>query len=160
MVPWSDFELVAPELAASARRQFAQTRVALLGTIRADGSPRIDPIELSFGAGHLLFGAMRWTHKAADLLRDDRCVVHSVITDSDGGGPEAKITGRALVVDDVLRAACPDAWWAGDVAASAMVFAVQITLITVIEWDLDRAQLTATTWSPDSGVRVRRRSYP
>jgi hypothetical protein len=83
-----------------------------------------------------------------------------VISDSDGGAPEAKITGRALVVADVVRAACPDPWWAGDLPASAMVFAVQITLITVIEWDLDRAQLTATTWSPDSGARVRHRSYP
>jgi hypothetical protein len=37
---------------------------------------------------------------------------------------------------------------------------LQITLITVIEWDLDRAQLTAAMWSPDSGVRGRHRSYP
>jgi hypothetical protein len=82
-----------------------------------------------------------------------------VISDSDGGAPEAKITGRALswTISCVLPARMRGGqatWPPGD------GIPVQIRLITVIEWDLDRAQLTAAMWSPNSGARVRHRSYP
>jgi hypothetical protein len=69
---WREFEEAAPELAALGRRRFAQTRVALLGTIRKDGSPRISPIEPNVVLGHLLLGALAESHKALDLLRDPR----------------------------------------------------------------------------------------
>ena len=43
-------------------------RVALLGTLRRDGSPRINPIEPYIAAGQLIIGAMAWSAKANTLV--------------------------------------------------------------------------------------------
>jgi hypothetical protein len=58
------------------------THVALLGTLRRDGSPRISPVEPYLWEGQLLIGAMAWSPKAADLRRDLRYVLHSAVIDS------------------------------------------------------------------------------
>ena len=50
----------------------------MLGTLRADGSPRISPCEVDLVDGRLCFGMMWQSHKALDLLRDPRLAVHSV----------------------------------------------------------------------------------
>lgn len=68
--------------------------MALLGTIRTDGSPRISPVEPYLTQGHLLFGAMVWSLKTRDLLRDPRCVLHGAITAPDAGEAEVKLYGR------------------------------------------------------------------
>ena len=76
----------------------------MLGTIRADGSPRISPCELDFAAGHLILGMMWQSRKALDLLRDPRCVLHTCTTDRMGTEGDAKIYGRAVdVADPELR---------------------------------------------------------
>lgn len=72
----------------------------MLGTLRADGSPRISPCELDFAAGHLILGMMWQSRKALDLLRDPRCVLHTCTTDRMGTEGDAKIYGRALDVQD------------------------------------------------------------
>ena len=41
-------------------------RVALLGTLRRDGSPGISPIQPCIAEGQLLIGAMTWLAKASD----------------------------------------------------------------------------------------------
>jgi hypothetical protein len=64
---WQDVELGAPELARLGVARLASARVALLGTLRRDGSPRISPIEPCLAEGQLLIGAMAWTGKAGDL---------------------------------------------------------------------------------------------
>jgi hypothetical protein len=152
-------EHAAPEFATVIRERFTARRLALLGTVRADGSPRISPVEPYFAVGQLLFGAMGWSRKAVDLLRDSRLVLHSIVTRPDGGEPEAKLYGRAVEADAPLRAACSDAWWVAS-NASARVFAVQLAEATLVEWDLSAAEVKATAWSPAGGLRVRRRSYP
>ncbi len=55
---WPDVELSAPELARLGMAQLNSARVALLGTLRRDGSPRISPIEPCIADGQLLIGAM------------------------------------------------------------------------------------------------------
>jgi hypothetical protein len=42
---WSEFQEAAPDLARLAEERFAQPGVAILGTIRKDGAPRISAIE-------------------------------------------------------------------------------------------------------------------
>ncbi len=42
---WTEFEASAPEMAAFGREQFEQRGVALIGTLRRDGSPRISLVE-------------------------------------------------------------------------------------------------------------------
>lgn len=95
---WDAFEQECPEIARRARERFARDEVVLVGTIRTDGSPRISPNECDFTAGRL-FISMKWrSKKALDLLRDPRCVVHSVPSDRMNPGGDIKLYGR--VVDE------------------------------------------------------------
>uniref|UniRef100_UPI002619D67F pyridoxamine 5'-phosphate oxidase family protein n=1 Tax=Trebonia sp. TaxID=2767075 RepID=UPI002619D67F len=77
---WRDVERAAPEIARLGAARLASARVALLGTLRRDGSPRISPVEPYIAGGQLLIGAMAWSAKAGDLQRDPRYVLHSAVT--------------------------------------------------------------------------------
>ena len=58
LASWPDVDLSAPELARLGMAQLTSARVALRGTLRRDGSPRISPIEPCIGDGQLLIGAV------------------------------------------------------------------------------------------------------
>ena len=106
---WQDLELGAPEIARLGRDRINAARVALLGTLRADASPRISPVEPYFVRGQLLVGAMTWSGKAADLLRDPRYVLHSAVTGPDSGEGELKLYGSAVEAGQELRDAAAGA---------------------------------------------------
>jgi hypothetical protein len=42
---WKDFAAICPELADLSRRRMEERHLCLIGTLRADGSPRISPVE-------------------------------------------------------------------------------------------------------------------
>ena len=81
---WTEFTQAAPELARLFKERLDATGLALIGTIRKDGTPRISPLEADLFEDHLLLGMMWQSKKALDLLRDPRCLVHSVVSDKDG----------------------------------------------------------------------------
>jgi hypothetical protein len=56
-VRFEQFAAACPELAALGEERLRRNELCLLGTIRADGSPRISPCEPDFAAGHLGPGA-------------------------------------------------------------------------------------------------------
>lgn len=58
-----------------------------------------------------LFLSMLWrSHKALDLLRDDRILLHSIVTSREGAHGEVKIRGHAVAVGDLdVRARYCDA---------------------------------------------------
>jgi hypothetical protein len=58
---WHDLETAAPEIGRLGKERLDEARVALLATLRSDGSPRISPVEPYLSQGHLLFGAMPWS---------------------------------------------------------------------------------------------------
>ena len=97
---WQQFAAQAPELAALGEAQFARTGLALVGTLRRDGWPRISPVEPFIVGGQLYLGMMWRSVKALDLLRDPRCVVHSTVSNRDGTEGEFKVYGRAVEVND------------------------------------------------------------
>jgi len=99
-VNWAEFADAAPELAQLGRERFEKHDLLLLGTIRKNGSPRISPIEFQILDGDLLLGMMWQSKKAVDLLRDPRCLVHSVVANKDGTDGEFKLRGRAIDVPD------------------------------------------------------------
>ena len=99
-VSWAVFAEAAPELAALGEAQFARTGLALVGTLRRDGWPRISPVEPFIANGQLYLGMMWRSVKALDLLRDPRCVVHSTVSNRDGTEGEFKVYGRAVEVTD------------------------------------------------------------
>jgi hypothetical protein len=160
-VIWSEFEAEAPTLARPARARFEATRVGLLGTIRADGSPRISPIEPYFTQNDLLLGAMANSLKARDLARDPRCALHSAISDPDAGEQEFKLYGVVIeVTDKGRREARPDAWWLSHPPDTARVFTLSIDEAASVAWDLEQGRMTVVRWSARSGLEETTRSYP
>ncbi|MGH3380250.1 MAG: pyridoxamine 5'-phosphate oxidase family protein [Actinoallomurus sp.] len=100
MVTWAEFERQAPELAALGEARFRATGLAMVGTLRSDGRPRITPVETRFVDGELQLGMMWQSRKALDLLRDPRCAVHSSTSDKDGSEGDFKLYGTAAHVSD------------------------------------------------------------
>lgn len=85
----------------SGRRRLGDPGVVLVGTIRRDGSPRVSPVEPLLWNGDLWLSMGRSSRKAADLERDARILVHSIVTGREGTLGEDKVRGRAAPVDDV-----------------------------------------------------------
>lgn len=93
MTSWRDFAAQAPELAAFGQARFG-SGVAYLGTLRADGGPRVHPVTPIIGDALYLF--MEPTSpKGKDLERDPRYTLHCAVEDSSGGGGEFYVRGRA-----------------------------------------------------------------
>ena len=157
---WQDVELAAPELARLGMARLSSARVALLGTLRRDGSPRISPIEPSTAGGQLLIGAMAWSAKASDLRRDPRYALHSVVTGPDTGEGELKLSGTAVEAGQHLRDSAAGAWWLAWAPEKAVVFTLHIEQAAFIDWDITRGLMTVHRWSPASGYAVASRPYP
>ena len=100
MAAWRDVASAAPELAALVRARFEATGLGLLATLRRDGSPRISGIEPLFTADELWLGMMPDSRKASDLVRDPRFALHSATIDKQVTEGDAKVGGRAVLVED------------------------------------------------------------
>jgi hypothetical protein len=157
---WRELELAAPEVADPGMERLNERRIALLATLRRDGSPRISPVEPFFAEGHLLFGAMAWTLKVRDLDRDPRCTLHSPVTGPNEGEPELKLYGRAIEADADLRASCPSGWWTDQPHEVARVFSLSIEEAAFVTWDYEGGEMTVIRWSRETGLKTIRRSYP
>ena len=114
-VNWGELEGAAPQITGPGERRLEETRVALLGTLRSDGSPRISPIEPHLSSGHLLFGAMAWSLKVRDLaklgelyLRGGRWRGRQLV-------PErwVRVSTRAHVATDDTLVGYGYLWWIG-----------------------------------------------
>jgi len=160
MTDWLDLEQGAPKIARLGMARLNAARVAMLGTLRPDGSPRISPVEPYIVKGHLLVGTMTWSKKAHDLLRDPRYVLHSVISGPDSGEGELKLHGSAVQAGPDLRAAAAEAWWAARPPEPAIVFRLRIATALFVEWDIEHGVMTVHRWSPRGGYSHTTRRYP
>jgi hypothetical protein len=97
---WDKFARACPELAGLGEERLRGRELCLVGTLRRNGYPRISPVEPEFVDGELMFGMMWRSPKALDLLRDPRCVIHSVVSDRHGTEGDFKLYGRAVDVHD------------------------------------------------------------
>ena len=140
--------------------RLASAGVAMLGTLRRDGSPRISPIEPCIAEGQLLIGAMAWSGKAGDLRRDPRYTLHSVVTGPDSGEGELKLYGHATEAGPDLRGAAAGAWWLARTQDKAAVFTLHIGQAAFVGWDINRGLMTIHRWSPRRGYRMATRPYP
>ena len=98
---WSELEQRQPRLAAKARQRLVEPGVLLVVSLRQDGTARLSPVEPYVMDGRLLLSMLWQSHKARDLQRDPRVLVHSVVTGPDGGEGELKVRGRAVEERDV-----------------------------------------------------------
>lgn len=156
---WRELELGAPVIARLGMARLTSPRVALLGTLRRDASPRISPVEPSIAEGQLLIGAMAWSGKAADLRRDPRYVLHSAVTDPDSGEGELKLSGAAAQASHHHRGVA-QAWWSAWPPDKAVVFCLGIEQAVFVEWDTGHGLMTLHRWSPRGGCTQARRQYP
>ena len=101
MATWAEFSTAAPRISEIfQRRHNATGRLCLLATLRADGSPRISPMEPQIFEGRLLLIGMPGTRKFADLARDPRLSLHTATVDTQVAEGDAKLWGSAAAVDD------------------------------------------------------------
>jgi hypothetical protein len=99
VVAWRDFGAAVPALESFGRRRL-ERRVAYLGTVRLDGTPRVHPVSPFIGAGSLFVYMEPTSPKAADLRRDARFALHCGVEDDSGGEGEFYVTGLAEEVAD------------------------------------------------------------
>lgn len=99
MVTWHAFETEAPDLASFGRERIDR-RVSFLATVRGDGGPRVHPVTPWIADGHLYVRMYSTSPKVADLGRDPRFALHSMMDNDDGVGGEFALTGRAVGVID------------------------------------------------------------
>ena len=162
MLTFSQLDAAAPELAGPIRDRFTTTGLAILGTVRADGSPRVSPIEVTLHDGHLYVGMMPGSRKAVDVARDPRVSLLTPVADKDDLSGEGKLYGALSTVDDpdqiaaVFHAAVADSdeYDASDLEGSP-VFEV---LVTGAAWQrVEGDTFVTSSWDPAHGVRLRHR---
>jgi hypothetical protein len=157
---WSELDERQPRLAEAGRRRLIDAGVVLVVTIRRDGTPRLSPVEPFLMNGDLWLSMMPTSTKVRDLERDPRVLVHSVITNRDGGAGEYKIRGTArgensLDVQQRYAAAVSQALGWHPIPGQFRLFAVQINDITLVRYDDATGDQFVTRW-PDGGEFVRR----
>jgi hypothetical protein len=159
-VNWHEFRQAAPLLATLGLDSIQRFGLILLGTIRADGTPRISPVEPVFVDPHLLLGLMWRTQKALDLLRDPRCLIHSVVTNPDAGEGEFKLRGRAVELavgpyHELIRER-----WRLQAARQLHVFSADIESAAFVSYDLINSEMIIKTWDLKQGMAEVHRPYP
>src|SRR3954471_17551997 len=97
---WSELEERQPRLAAKARERLVEPGGLLVVRLRRDGTPRLSPVEPYVMDGRLLLSMLWGSHKARDLQRDPRVLVHGIVTGREGAEGELKLRGRAVEIDD------------------------------------------------------------
>ncbi|MBI1885899.1 MAG: pyridoxamine 5'-phosphate oxidase family protein [Chloroflexi bacterium] len=161
-VHWGEFARAAPELAQMGHERFERTGAILVGSIRRDGTPRISPVEHLFFDGRLFLGMMWQSRKALDLLRDPRCLVHSMVVDKNDPAGEFKLRGQAREVQDpeVVKRYCQALLekinWRPD--GPFHLFAVEIERATFIQYQQNGDQLVKE-WRPGEAPSERLRRW-
>ena len=157
---WNEFAQAPPDLAKAGEERFERWGLILLGSVRKDGTPRISPVEPLIVGGELLLGMMWQSKKALDLLREPRCLVHSIITDRKGNEGEFKLRGRARdigatdVREAYAKALFEKIGWRPE-EPEWHLFAIDIEHAALIVFENE--QKTVQTWprpSALSGARV------
>jgi len=163
MVSWRDFLDEAPTVAEIFGRRHAATgKLCLLATLRADGYPRISPIEPRIFEDQLVLVGMPDTNKFRDLGRDPRFNLHTATVDAYVGDGDAKLWGlvrnlpdqglHARFADDLyaesgmdLRGQVFDPFFVADLTGGSSIEMVDGVLVITI-------------WRPGQGERTVRKS--
>jgi hypothetical protein len=157
---WRDFQKRAPDIALAGTERFERARLALIGTLRLDGWPRISPVEPLFISDDLVLGMIWKSKKALDLLRDPRCVLHSVVSDPDANEGEFKLRGHAMpVVEEQFGDLIRERWRLAP-SASLHVFWMDILSASLTTYDFDQGLMLVKRWDVEEGTSESHRLYP
>jgi hypothetical protein len=151
MPSWADFEVAAPQLAATVRGRLDAHVHKTLATLRSDGSPRISGTEVRFDGGELWIGSMWRARKALDLQRDPRFAIHSGSDDPPEWSGDAKLAGVAEEIVDRERVIEFNGEAAND--GRSHLFRLDLREVSVVGVTDDRKALAIELWTPGAGVR-------
>lgn len=152
-------EAEAPDLAHLARLRFAATGLCLVGTLRANGWPRLSPVEPLLVGDQLYLGMMPGSTKSRDLRRDPRVLVHSTVADKNGTEGEVKLYGLARRItdpDEIERycVALQEAiGWRPDGPDDFDLWAVDLTEVAYQIFDEGAGTQSTSVWRPGQEVR-------
>jgi hypothetical protein len=151
---WTEFSDGCPQLARLGEERFLTHQLCRVGTLRRRGYPRISPCEPDFAEGELLFGMMWGSPKAQDLLRNPRCVIHSIVSEKSGTQGDFKLYARSQSVTKTpldsahRRAIKARSNW--ETPAEFHVFALNIISAGFVVFGDDAHGLP---WDPTAGLR-------
>lgn len=164
MLSYAAFTAAAPTIAGPIREKLEATGICFLGTLRADGSPRVSPLEVSFQGDGLYIGSMPGAVKARDLQRDPRCALVTPLVDKDDLGGEGKLFLHAVeVTDDEERVRLLGGAIEGQDASvedfgDSPMFELRVTGAA---WQrVDGDAWVTLSWTEAGGLRHRRREGP
>lgn len=163
MRTWSEFTAEAPRIAEIfVRRHAAAGKLCLLATLRADGSPRISPIEPRVFEDRLWMIGMPDTTKFRDLHRDPRFCVHTATVDSHVTEGDAKLWGEvADVRDPALHERFAQDLYADiglDLRGQTFDHFYEAHLTSGAAVEMVDGHMEVTVWKPGEGERVVRRT--
>ncbi|MGW5456765.1 pyridoxamine 5'-phosphate oxidase family protein [Nocardia sp. NPDC003979] len=159
MTTWSQFTEEAPRIAELfLRRHRATGKLCMLGTLRADGWPRISPIEPMVFEGMLVLAGMPDTRKFDDLARDPRFCLHTATVDTNVTEGDAKLFGTVTdLKDESVHARFAQKLFDDsgfDIRGQKFdhFYIADLTSASTVEVADD--QLAITIWKPGEGERV------
>jgi len=97
---WRQFSESAPEFAATVRSGLESGPYALLGSIRADGHPRISGVIVTFSDDELWIGMPADSIKTGDLERQPKMSLHSSVSASPTAQGDVKLHGQAIPIGE------------------------------------------------------------
>lgn len=135
---WTEFASSAPALAGAVRARFESNLHHVLGTVRADGSPRLSGTEISIADGEVSLGMMPNSMKLANVSRDPRVEIHSAPLEEDLVAGDVKLTGRLVHVGDVE-------------GQPGSAFVLDLERVSVVQ--VRGETLLISVWTPAGGLR-------
>jgi hypothetical protein len=169
MATWVEFRTEAPGVAAVAERRLTATGLAMIGTLRRDGFPRISPVEPLVSGDELVlyedrpvFGMMWRSTKALDLQRDPRFALHTATADKNVGDGDAKAWGTVVEVtapDEIEHMADLIEKYVGFRFEPGTFHAFLPDLLGASAVRVEGNAMIVETWKPGEGVtRVEKRN--
>ena len=153
MLTWKEFSDARPDLAEAGRELLYPVPVglAILGTVRKDGGPRMHPM-CPVITGDGIYGLIENGPKRYDLIRDGRYALHCYPPQDNEDA--FYVTGRVRIVDDADEVArVQKAFWAERGKDEPPPQAHDLFLV---EFLIDRCLLTRTTghgdWNPQHTI--------
>jgi len=162
-VRWADLERQEPAFAERVTSRFDLQKHKLIATLRADGSPRLSGVEITFRDGDLWLGMMPGSRKGRDLRRDPRLALHTSSPDPSDDDPsgwvgDAKLDARAVEVTDPDQIARFVDGQEQMPPGSFDLFRVEIDRVTTVRVGDPPDHLVIETWTPEQGLASTRRT--
>lgn len=144
---------MSPELAAFVHERLDAHRHRIMATLRADGSPRLSGVEIAIHSGEIWIGGLPGSRKFDDLRRDPRLAIHSGSDDPPDFHGDARVSGRAVFVEDEATKARFLAAAGGGPPGPFELVRVEITDVSTVVEAPGRDHLIISVWKPGESIR-------